>query len=391
MKQVYLVLLFCLTYSFSFAWHIIGTDITYQHLIGNSYEITLIVYRDCNQTQGAPFDNPLNYEIFKNNSLISSNVVFSTTTHPTLPDSLTGSCNLDSSGICVEYATYIDTVLLNSTSGTYEITYQRCCRSENISNLLQPQAQGSTWQTTLHHLGGGNFANNSPTFINHMPVGFCYNDTFSYSQAVTEADGDSLVYRLSNPTIGGSQSNPYPSGPGGMGASPPPYTNVNWAPGYDYQNQLGTTASFSIDQNGIISGYTNQQGRYSLAYAVDEYRAGTLIGTIRRDFAVYIVDTAQFSIPVPEEQDTTNGIPEIPVTIQQGVFPNPSNGEFGIIHSAPFTVVSSVYDINGNKMSFAKIDDNRYVINQSQIKSGMYFVKCHQADKTKILKLYIAR
>ena len=63
LRKALFLILFALSGFISNAFHIVGGDLTYKCLGNNNYEITMIVYRDCN-SDGAEYDNPANIAIY---------------------------------------------------------------------------------------------------------------------------------------------------------------------------------------------------------------------------------------------------------------------------------------------------------------------------------------
>ncbi|TAF84264.1 MAG: hypothetical protein EAZ48_07865, partial [Flavobacteriia bacterium] len=131
----------------SWASHIIGGEIYYDSLGNNQYKITIEIYRDCNSATG--FDNPLNYTIFLADGSIFMTRYIAPFSQNILPIVYDDPCVTVPNDICVERAIYIDTVTLPLTVQGYYISYQRCCWTGAIDNIVDPANNGITLTTFI--------------------------------------------------------------------------------------------------------------------------------------------------------------------------------------------------------------------------------------------------
>lgn len=265
------------------ALHIVGGEMTYEHVGGNSYEVTLIVYRDCNTT-GGQLDDPAVVGVFDgNNNFISLQSLFSPQITFVSSD-VDFDCQDVSAQVCVQRGFYQGTFNLPDNATGYTLVYQRCCRNSSIININNPDAWGSTYTTRIPAVG--QFGNNSsPSFNSLPPVGICKDIALSYDNSATDPDGDSLVYRFCTPFHGGSDIDPIPNPP-----TPPPYVNIPWGPGFSVNNQITSNPTFSLDLNtGLLTGTPAQQGQFVIGVCVEEWRNGVLINEVRRDFQFNVV------------------------------------------------------------------------------------------------------
>lgn len=261
------------------ASHIIGGKITYRYLGSNKYEIKLTVYRDCADI--VDFDNPAPITIFDNgtNAIISNNqlgLFHRDTIHPNNPDP----CFIPPVGICVEEGYYLDTVVLPANTSGYTATYQRCCHNSSILNIITPSFNGTTITTNIPPQ-----INNSAIFLNFPPIYICVNDTFNYSFAATDIDGDSLAYQMCTPLSGittfSGQPNP---------AYPPPYAPINWVSSFSANNPVSTTSGVNFNSStGAINFIPNIQGQYAVGICALEYRNGILLNTNRLEIQFNVV------------------------------------------------------------------------------------------------------
>ncbi|MFM7467638.1 MAG: hypothetical protein ACKO2O_07030 [Crocinitomicaceae bacterium] len=123
------------------ASHIIGGDIYYDYLGNNQYRFFITLYRDCNST-GAEYDNPLKLTIYNAGDVLIQDLSVPFPGSVILPLNFNNPCATPPTNICLERAIYSTVVTLPPTPGGYTVSYQRCCRGPNISNLINPASSG---------------------------------------------------------------------------------------------------------------------------------------------------------------------------------------------------------------------------------------------------------
>ena len=267
------------------ATHIVGGELTYSCIneATNLYEVKLTVYRDCfNGASDAPFDDPAIVGIFNGTSgfLFDKLNLPLTAVNDTIQPIIADTCLFIPPSVCVHTTFYTGTVTLPDNGIGYTLAYQRCCRNVTILNILNPLETGATFTSFVSPLALDE-CNTQAAFDDWPPIFICVNEPINYSSSASDADGDSLVYKLCTPFIGGSLTFPQPSTPSG-----PPYTGVSWnAPNYDVNNMLGGTNPMTIDPNtGFITGIPPTIGQFVVGVCVEEYRDGVLIAETKRDF-----------------------------------------------------------------------------------------------------------
>ena len=285
MKNLYLIISFFIITN-SYASHIIGGDIYYDYLGNNQYRFFITLYRDCNST-GAQYDDPLALTIYKANNVFFQNILVPFPGSVILPINFNNPCATPPNNICVERAIYTTVVTLPPTPGGYDVSYQRCCRGPNITNLLFPDDTGITLTTHVPGSDTGFTANSSPRFTNYPPVLLCNNDELVFNHVATDPDGDQLVYSLVTPWSGASSTNPQPTQ-----APAPPYFPVQWNGGtFNAQQPLGAGSSTVIDPvTGVLTVNPNMIGLFVVGVCVKEYRNGVLVGQTIRDFLFRVFD-----------------------------------------------------------------------------------------------------
>jgi gliding motility-associated-like protein len=267
------------------AAHLVGGEMSYECLGGNSYRINLYVYRDCNCFFCADLDDPA--EIFIYNS--AGNVIQSPSvdlnTVINVPIVTDGLCIEDAPDVCVERGYYTRVVNLPPSTGGYQVIYQRCCRNNTIVNINDPGDTGSTYVLDIPPVTGG-CNNSSPVFTNYPPIVICVNSPLVFDHSATDVDGDSLVYSICEPFDGGSTNNSTPD-------PPVNYNTVDWLAPFSATNQLGGSPPMSIDPiTGELTAFPTQIGQYVVGICVSEYRDGVFLSTKMRDFQFNVANCA---------------------------------------------------------------------------------------------------
>ena len=203
-----------------------------------------------------------------------------------LPNIFNNPCATPPSNVCVERAIYTIVVTLPPVVGGYNVSYQRCCRGPNITNLINPDDTGITLTTHVPGSETGFTVNSSPRFTNYPPILLCNTEQLIFDHVATDPDGDQLVYSLVTPFAGANSVNPMPNQ-----APPPPYIPVQWDATYSALNPMGTGSSSSINAStGMLNVIPNSVGLFVVGVRVQEYRNGVLIGETVRDFLFRVFD-----------------------------------------------------------------------------------------------------
>lgn len=260
----------------------VGGEINYKCLGNNQYEIMVTVFRDCDT--GVPwFDNPASVGVFDSNDSLIYDLRLQLRNNDTLELNLTDPCLVAPPNVCIHTTTYIDTVTLPFYPGGYQVVYQRCCRNQDIVNIINPTGSGATYSSFISEEALLN-CNTSAKFKEWPPVYICQGVPIQYDHSALDADGDSIVYELCTPFTGASPSQSMPQPPNN-----PPYNNVVWQAPYSVDNMLGGPDSLKIDpQTGLLTGTPDNLGVFVVGVCAKEYRNGILISTTRRDFQ-YVV------------------------------------------------------------------------------------------------------
>ncbi len=277
------------------ATHYRGGEITYRNLglspTGDAtvYELSFRIYADCHH--GDPHtieqDLPLYFAVFDGagtRTLLDTALYGSY--QPTPLNFLSG-CYRDTIHYCGKYAVLKRTLNLPLNANGYLIVNQRCCMGVDVVNVSDPGQTGLTLQCAIPGtalLGPGR-VNSSPVFRAEPPLRMCIKSSFGIDFDATDADGDSLAYRLVSGLAGGTPGN----------AKPFPYSTT-FAPlaykfGHSAGQPLGGSGSLSLNAaTGMVSGRCSAPGEYLMCVACDEYRGGVRIGTVTRSYVVEFAD-----------------------------------------------------------------------------------------------------
>ncbi|MCD6011546.1 MAG: domain containing protein [Flavipsychrobacter sp.] len=279
----------------SFASHLIGGEMAYKYL-GDSivsfsplvkwpkYEVTLILYQDCQtgQPEAILQDNPAYlgvYEAAVPYKFVRADSVFFSTS-VSLPPTATSPCGTVSTNTCVLKKTFVKRYTLPPSSSGYIVCYQRCCRNNSISTIVQPSNNGATYYCTLPAA----INNNSAAFKGFPPVEGGLNTTLYIDLSATDADGDSLSYELCNALTGAEEADIKPFPPG-----PPPFDNVTYSPSLSATNPIHSQDPIAFDPvKGKLICKLSTAGLYLIAECCHEWRNGVMINTIRREFQIKV-------------------------------------------------------------------------------------------------------
>lgn len=288
----------------SFAGHIIGGEMYYDYLGGNNYRFHISMYKDCDPAGNwADFDNNLILSIYSGN--IQVDVV--TVPFPgsvSVPVAYNNPCVTPPPGLCILNAVYEKVLNLPPTPQGYTVSYQRCCRKPQITNINNPGDTGFTLTSQIPGtaVSPTAYQNSSPRFTNYPPSLLCNNDILEHDQSATDPDGDQLVYSFVTPFQGGSSFNPQPTAVG------PPYYPVSWVSGHSATQPLGPGSTISIDpNNGFMVADPNMTGLFVIGIQVKEIRNGVVISTTLLDYLFQVFACSmslQALLPTQEQLPT---------------------------------------------------------------------------------------
>lgn len=284
--------------------HIIGGDMSYRCLSVDTvnkfvnFAVTLKMYRDCYAFQAAEFDQQIKIGIYEklpngfyrnvkklDQVLLKSPIV-------KINADEDNPCLIVPENVCVEEGTYeFQTGNLRMSTNSYYIAYQRCCRNETISNILNPGMDGAAFVIEITP-EGQRVCNNSPRFKKFPPIVICINSALNFDHSIIDADGDLVTYEFCTPLVAGGQDGTlngsemcYGVKPDPFGC-PPPFSTVNFrTPIYTANTPLAGNPVVSINPlTGLITGKPEIQGQFVVGVCIREFRNGILLTETRRDF-----------------------------------------------------------------------------------------------------------
>lgn len=265
------------------ASHNIAGEITYTYVGGNTVEITLTTYTDPSaasvdrcvanleiwpsvpNVQNGPLDTIL--DIPRSNGPMNVDPMFPTTV--TCPNQAMGEYIVGT----IKKNVYRTTYTFNGP-GKYLVRYYDQARVDFVNNITNSGTQAFFIESTIlvaPIIG----EENSPQFLNH-PIDFaCVDRIWTHNPGGYDPDPqDVLVYTL----VECRQYDP-PS-------IPVPIITTNFQFPGNYLNNGPMTMD---PTTGLITWTTPQVvGWYNLAYKVEEYRNGQLIGEVFRDMAILV-------------------------------------------------------------------------------------------------------
>ncbi len=289
MKGSILITLFFITASSIklSAFHIVGGEIKLRHLIGSSYEFSLILYIDNTQNQNVIFDPSVQLSIFSNidNALINTWVLDRANIkelHSSSPQ-----CAIPTlSNSKVEYSAIVtlNQVTFNDPNGYYAV-WERCCRNAEVANISNPTGTGIKFVLDFPavEIGEEPFINSSPILSEPLLDYACAGQTFQIFLNAFDPDGDSLVYSLAVP-LNSSSNDALPI------PSPKPHINVQLREGFTLKSLIPIEGSITIDPKGHLKLKPTLPGLFQYAVKVDEYRWGKLIGRVMREYQLLVLD-----------------------------------------------------------------------------------------------------
>lgn len=271
MKNLFLLvaLIFC-SLTTSYASHIISAEITYTHVTGNDYEVTLSIYRDCSGINLPITNETINIQSANCGQNFQQVLPYiqSIDVSPVCPGQFT-TCN-GGTVPGVEQFIYRGIVTLTPCSD-WIMNWSLCCRNAAITNIVNPGGNSFYTQNTLNNIAGTN--NNSPQYLSVPYLHLDVNSLVNYNHGATDADGDSLYYSLVSPlTIPG-----------------PPGIPIAFNFGYTQNQPVITSGGINfIQETGAMSFTPSTNQLATVSTLIEEYRNGVFIASQIREMQVIV-------------------------------------------------------------------------------------------------------
>lgn len=288
LQKLTIICCFILTINELSATHIVGAEITYSWISGNTYRFRLSLYRDCGSTIFLPRQNKLFFNSFTcspiQDSIVLNQLGPAIDVSPLctrVPSTCKGGVNPG-----IEKVEYEGVKNMGQRCRDWVIYFRECNRSSDIQTIVNPSGQCLYVEARLNNL---DFNGNSSPKFNIDPISFlCVNQQVSINPGVYEADGDLLRYRLVTPRTNLALPNQ------------PNVNVVQYIAPFSHLNPVQTASGFSFDStNGTATFNPSATIRSVWSQRIEEYRNGVLVGSVSRDMQVLVRDcinnTPQFS------------------------------------------------------------------------------------------------
>lgn len=272
--------------NFSNASHMMGGQITVEHISGMDYRVVYTAYRDMTGIPIAQVASINFIDSVSGNSFIVP-IPYDTAITVLVPG--------------VQEYVY-DTVVTFPNLGSWYVSYQECCRNAAILNMTNPGGEFHHFYSIVQI----DSSNSTPVFLNPPIVLAQENVPFYYNPLPFDIDGDSIAWSLDVPLS----------------------NNGTPVVGYVLPSS-DTLVPFNMDPiTGEITFLPNLLGNFQVSVRVKEYRNGVQIGEITRDMQLIVVQ----SLNVP---------PVLMITSNSAPF----NGKaYTIAPGASFSMNVSVFD-----------------------------------------------
>ena len=291
----------------SVASHIVGGEFELEHREGFDYELRMILYFDEINANPGVKSNDQNVVVYiyskRNDEFIRAislpRVALDVPVNYTNPACAVG--DLVTSKMLYARSLTLSPEVYDDPEGYY-VVWERCCRNYTITNARSnvPVSAGGSgpYAGQTFYLEFPPVVKNGLPFVNSTPELFpplsdyaCKGLPFYFDFSGSDKDGDSIVYRLSEP-INTSQGIAIPAPVPASRHEP-----VQWNAGYGLDNMIPGQPALNISEEGIIGVTPSQTGLFVFAVKAEEYRNGKKIGEVRRDFQMLVLDCEQSAAP----------------------------------------------------------------------------------------------
>ncbi|RYU97235.1 T9SS type B sorting domain-containing protein [Emticicia agri] len=375
----YLYLIFFLAIALeSVASHIVGGEIELTKIKnpapGTTHEVTLNLYFDAINGRPAAEDISITLTFIRKRDLARVGEAVCQRVYRDLIKYIDPACSKgDLQTLLIRYQATLNLPEASfSDPGGYAIVWERCCRNVIITNIRNPSSVGMVFYTEFPPLS---IANNSPHFKDVVADYLCINQNFEMDFSATDADGDSLTYELITPWIGyATMGQPNPIS---IGRSS--YPEATWVDGIGLNNVIPGTVPLRIDRNtGVLYARPDKLGLFVFSVMVNEYRAGVMIGRIKRDFQLKVVD-CKINLP-PQIMVRNQGVNAF---IQEGEIINLKKGDkkcFDILFLDPdisqkVTITARGVNFDTKKINIPSIS-NVVIQNADTLKNSFCLDEC---------------
>lgn len=256
----------------SFASHAMGGEITYTWISGNTYEVQFNFYRDC---AGIPAPAVVTANAASGCFAALSVPLQPTATSPQqIAPVCAGMITTCNGGTMngIEKWTYTGTVTLTGSCADWTFSVSECCRNSAITNLSNPGGESAYFSAMLNNLA---VPFNSSVKMASDPVPYLFSGRMNaYNNGAFDIENDSIAVTL-------------------VDALSAPGTSVTYQTGFSGTNPVTSAPAMTIDpSNGNILVTPVSPEVDVIAYRIEEYRNGVLVGYVTRDIQITILSNA---------------------------------------------------------------------------------------------------
>lgn len=300
MQKTYIILLLItipLAYNGNrlYGSHVVGAQLSVEYKHSNCFDVSLTIYSDL--INGAPeaADDRVYVNLFSAESdvLLKSLVLVKSAQSPLI--STSEDCNVtifEVDKIVYEGLMVLD---LESDIQDYYLSWERCCRSYNLTNIQSnPPGSGIAAGLTavLDFSISRSYKNTTPVLSELKTDMGCQGEKMIVDLSAFDYEGDSIAYSLVVPNSTVDTQNAFPSEP-----NPKPYPKVVWRPGFDLTNSFGLDANAFIDADGLLHVIPQNAGFYVYSVLYEEYRDGIKLSSSIRDFVLPVLSDCLPDLP----------------------------------------------------------------------------------------------
>lgn len=277
----------------TYANHLVGMDLYYTWVSGNTYKITLIAYANCGSAgPGTAYDalptNAPTVHIYNGNSYVDE--VTLSIQAPSTGVEITPVCPADllltqctNTGFTIpgiKKFVYSANYTLPGTSAVWRFLFTGSMASSSfiagraisITNISSTPATYIQLVDTLNNTT----SHNSSPFLSVVPTPFfCLDASDNYNPGATDPEGDSLKFSLVTGMSGTASS-----------ASGGPVTYIS---PYTPTAPLAASSFVFDSHTGQISFVPNALQRSLVVYNIDEYRGGVFVGSSQREMTFLVL------------------------------------------------------------------------------------------------------
>lgn len=288
-KWLILICFVLLTTNVVQATHIVGGEFKLSHVSGYNYKLNMYLYFDIYNGSPGAKDYGFLVGIYSKTTNTEIATYAMDLTQEEELDYIEPTCARNDLRTNKISYTSINNLNLHPSiykePGGYYISWSRCCRNYIITNITQPDITPMTFYMEFAPTATIT-GNSSPALPDAFAEYACTNNWFRYSFKSTDADGDSLAYKLAVPLKGDAATANFPS----PDPAPGPYSTVTWLSSYNVNNMIPGSPALRVDPiTGLMEVNPSITGLFVFAVKVEEYRNGIKIGEVRREYQLKVI------------------------------------------------------------------------------------------------------